>query len=128
MPPAAMAILATGIAMHNGRALRCGYFGKHQQVIVTEALRGFPLLAVLVEAGEGDVVPRAAFGFILPNRSLDAADADFSDGLWVSHDVFPPKKLRVCERFRSPVNGGNANQAHSRIFELQQEDEPQAES
>ena len=44
----------------------------------------------------------AAFGSILPCRSLDAADADFSDGLWVSHDVFPPKKLRVCERFAHP--------------------------
>ena len=52
-------------------------------------------------------MPRAAFGFITPNRSLDAAGSDFSDGFWVSHDVFPPKKLRVCERFRSPADGGN---------------------
>ena len=68
----------------------------------------FPLLAVLVEAGEGDLVPRAAFGFVPPNRSLDAAGSDFSDGFLVSHDVFPPLKLRVCERFRSPADGGNA--------------------
>ena len=72
------------LKLEDARVGLIGYFGKHQQVIVTEALRGFPLLAVLVEAGEGDVVPRAAFGFILSNRSLDSADADFSDGLWVS--------------------------------------------
>ena len=96
------------LKLEDARVGLIGYFGKHQQVIITEALRGFPLLPVLVEAGEGDLVPRAAFGFILPNRSLEAPDADFSDGLWVSSDVFPPKKLRVCERFGSPVNGGNA--------------------
>ena len=31
-------------------------------------LRGFPLLAILVEAGEGDSVPRAGGGFVPPNR------------------------------------------------------------
>ena len=46
--------------------------------------------------------------FVPPNRSLDAAGSDFSDGFLVSHDVFPPLKLRVCERFRSPADGGNA--------------------
>ena len=74
-----------------------GYFGQHQQVVATEALCGFPLFAVLVEAGEGNRVPGAAFGFVRPNRGLDATDADFSDGFRVR---FPPKKLRVCERFR----------------------------
>ena len=51
------------LKLEDARVGLIGYFGKHQQVIVTEALRGFPLLAVLVEAGEGDIVPRAAFGF-----------------------------------------------------------------
>ena len=45
------------LKLEDARVGLIGYFGKHQQVIVTEALRGFPLLSVLVEAGEGDVVP-----------------------------------------------------------------------
>ena len=32
-------------------------------------------------------------------RSLDATDPDFINGFLVSHNVFPPKELRVCERF-----------------------------
>ena len=59
------------------------------------------------EAGEGDVVPCAAFGFVRPKGSLGATDADFSNGFGVSHDVFPPENLRVCERFHSPAHGGN---------------------
>ena len=95
------------LKLEDARVGLSGHFGQCQQVVAAEALRPFPLLTVLVEAGEGDIVPRAFFGSILLYRSLDAANADFSDGLWVSHDVFPPKKLRVCERFRSPANGGN---------------------
>ena len=68
------------LKLEDARVSPIGHFGQHQQVIATKALRGFPLLAVLVEAGEGDVVPRAAFGFVWPNRSLDTSDSDFSDG------------------------------------------------
>ena len=45
------------LKLEDARVGLIGYFGKHQQVIVTEALRGFPLLSVLVEAGEGDGNP-----------------------------------------------------------------------
>ena len=56
-----------------------GHFGEQQQVVATEALRALPLIAVLVETGEGDIVPRAAVGSVRPNRSLDATDADSSE-------------------------------------------------
>ena len=44
------------LKLEDARVDPIGHFGKHQQVIATEALRGFPLLAFLVEAGEGDIV------------------------------------------------------------------------
>ena len=85
-----------------------GHFGKHQQVVAPEALRRLPFTSVgFVETREGDVVPRLLFGSVRPDRGLDATDVDFSDGFLVSHNVFPPVKLRVCECFRSPAHGGN---------------------
>ena len=56
----------------------------------TEALRVL-LNAVLVETGEGDIIPRAAYGSVRPDRSLNATDADFSKGYGVSYDGFPPE-------------------------------------
>ena len=60
-----------------------GHFRKDQQVVAPKALRALPLIAVFVEAREGDVVPRLLFGSIAPNRSLDATDPDFINGFLV---------------------------------------------
>ena len=60
------------LKLEDARVGLSGHFGQHQQVIATEALRGFPLRFVLVEAGEGDLVPRAVFGFVTPNRGLSS--------------------------------------------------------
>ena len=52
------------LKLEDARVGLIGHFRKHQQVVATEALRALPLIAVLVEAEEGDIVPRAAFGFV----------------------------------------------------------------
>ena len=85
--------------LEEARVGEVGHFRKHQQIVAPEALRALPLIAVFVEAGKGDIVPRLFVGSIAPNRSLDATDPDFINGFLVSHNVFPPKELRVCERF-----------------------------
>ena len=66
------------LKLEDARVDLIGHFRQQQQVVATEALRALPFLAVLVETGEGDVVPRAAFGSVRPNRRLDATDADLS--------------------------------------------------
>ena len=58
------------LKLKDARVSLINHFGKQQQVVATEALRALPLIAVLVETGEGNIVPRAAFGFVRPNRSL----------------------------------------------------------
>ena len=68
------------LKLEDARVGLIGHFRKHQQVIAPEALRTLPFFAVLVETGEGDIVPRGTFGVVTPNRSLDTTDADFSDG------------------------------------------------
>ena len=65
------------LKLEDARVGVIGHFGKHQQVVATEALRPLPFITVLVEAGEGDVVPHAAFGFVTPNRCLDTDQTDF---------------------------------------------------
>ena len=64
--------------LEDARVGEVGHFPKHQQIVAPEALRALPLIAVFVEPGEGDVVPRLILGAILPNCRLDATDADFS--------------------------------------------------
>ena len=49
--------------LEDTRVGQIGHFRKHQQVVATEALRALAFVAVLVETGEGDIVPCAAFGF-----------------------------------------------------------------
>ena len=49
-----------------------GHFRKHQQVVAPEAVRALPLIAVFVETGKGDIVPRLFVGSIAPNRGLSS--------------------------------------------------------
>ena len=56
------------------------HFGHQRQVIPTEAGGILPLVAVLVEPTDGDVVPRSVLGFVLPDRGTDATEADLVDG------------------------------------------------
>ena len=72
------------LKLEDARVGLIGHFRKQQQVVATETLRALPLIAVLVEAGKGDIVPRAVVSFVQPNRSLDATDAEFRDGFGVS--------------------------------------------
>ena len=76
------------LKLEDARVGLIGHFRQYQQVVASEALRRLPLIAVLVEAAEGDVVPRAVDGFVSPDCSLDGADSDFSNGFRVIHDVF----------------------------------------
>ena len=66
------------------------HFRKHQQVVVPEALRTLPLIAVFVKTREGDVVPGLLIGSVALYRSFDAPNPDFINGFLVSHFVFPP--------------------------------------
>ena len=85
--------------LEDARVGLIGRFRKHQQVVAPEALRALLLIALFVEPREGDVVPGLVFGSVAPNCRFDAPDSDFINGFLVSHHVFPPKELRVCERF-----------------------------
>ena len=60
--------------LEEARVGEVGHFRKHQQIVAPEALRALPLIAVFVETGKGDIVPRLFVGSIAPNRSLDATD------------------------------------------------------
>ena len=62
--------------LEEARVGEVGHFRKHQQIVAPEALRTLPLIAVFVEAGKGDIVPRLFVGSIAPNRSLDATDPE----------------------------------------------------
>ena len=95
-PPEAPGVLLLPEAARMGEV---GHFRKHQQIVAPEAVRTLPLIALFVEPREGDVVPGLVFGSVAPNGRFDAPDSDFINGFLVSHDVFPPKELRVCERF-----------------------------
>ena len=52
------------------------HFGQQQQVVATERIGGFPDVAVLVEAVEGDVVTNASFRIVSPDRGLDVPEPD----------------------------------------------------
>lgn len=55
-----------------------GDLGGQRQIGAAEAVRVAPLVVrVLVEPGEGHVVARPRLGRVLPNRRLDASQADF---------------------------------------------------
>ena len=54
-----------------------GGLGDGQQLVAAKACRRFPFLAVLVVAGQRDVVPRPVVGLVGPDRGLDATEADF---------------------------------------------------
>lgn len=56
--------------------------GDQQQVIPPEAISGLPLFdaPIMKEASEGGVVADTALCRVLPNSSLDGAEADFVDG------------------------------------------------
>jgi len=53
---------------------------QQQQVVTTEAVGGFPLLAILVDAGDGDVEAGAVLGLILPDGGFDGTETDFMNG------------------------------------------------
>ncbi len=79
---------------------------KRQHVIATKAACGLPSLAVLVAAGERDVVMFARRVFVLPDGRLESADADFVNWLFF-RCVFHFSLRSVLERFvftRSQTN------------------------
>jgi len=57
-----------------------GDFFDQRQFVAAEAVRRFPLVAVLVKTADGDIVPNAVLGFVRPDRGLDPAQADFVNG------------------------------------------------
>lgn len=48
-----------------------------QQILPTEAIGGFPLLAILVDSAHGDVESGAVVGLVFPDGSLDEAKSNF---------------------------------------------------
>jgi hypothetical protein len=56
------------------------HFAQQQQVIAPEGIGGFPIVAVFVEAGEGDVVTNASFGVVSPDCGFDKAEPDLVYG------------------------------------------------
>ena len=74
--------------LEEARVGEVGHFRKDQQIVASEAVPALPLIAVFVETGKGDIVPRLFVGSIAPNRSLDATDPDFINGFLVSYNVF----------------------------------------
>ena len=59
-----------------------GHFPKHQQVVAPEALRTLPLIALFVEAREGDVVPRLILGAFFQTVALTRPIRISSTGFW----------------------------------------------
>src|SRR5690606_1725713 len=70
----------------DARVRQIGDLGQDQQVVAAEALGGLPVVAVLVDALEGDVVPGRSAGLVLPDGGLDGADSNFRYGFGVCHD------------------------------------------
>ncbi len=70
---------------------------QERQIVSTEAGGVFPLVTILVEPGEGDVVPGAVLGVVLPDGGLDAAQTHFMDGLLLGHGRVPFRKQRRIE-------------------------------
>ena len=56
------------------------HLGEQQQIVAAEALGLLPVVTVLVEPGDGHVVPGADGRLVLPDRGLDRPEADFMDG------------------------------------------------
>jgi len=81
-----------------------GDLGQDQEVVAAEAGSGLPLVAVLVEAGKGGVVPHTGLCVVLPDGGLDRADSDFNGFLLVCHCEI---SFFGLERFRSLGIGGN---------------------
>ena len=57
-----------------------GNFDQQRKVITAKARRVLPVVTVLVDATDRDVVPRAVLGFVGPDGSADAAETDFVNG------------------------------------------------
>ena len=72
--------LAALLKFEHPRVRLIGRFRQDQEVVTTEGLCRLPLLAIFVEAGEGDGVAGAAFDVVGLDGSLDGADADFRKG------------------------------------------------
>src|SRR5205807_1368 len=58
------------------------HLGQDEQVVTTEAVGRFPLVAILVDAGDGDVEPGAVLGPVLPDGGLHGTDTDFMNWLY----------------------------------------------
>src|ERR1039458_4668508 len=72
--------LLLGLRMNPGVCL-IRNLAQQQQVVPAERVGGLPVVAVFVDAAEGDVVANAAFSFVFPDRSLDVAEPDLVYGL-----------------------------------------------
>ena len=59
------------------------HFAQQQEVVTTERIGGLPLVAVFVEAAEGDVVANATFGVVFPDGGLEMAEPDFIYGFFL---------------------------------------------
>ncbi len=56
------------------------HFGQHRQVVTAKVRRFLPDVTILVEPADGDVVPQAGLGLVLPHASLDQSETDLVDG------------------------------------------------
>ncbi len=74
------------LELEDARVHGVGHLGEKQEVVPAEALGALSIVAVLVEALECDVLPRAACAFVPPNCRLDAADSEFRNWYLVCHD------------------------------------------
>ena len=63
--------------LEDARVGEVGHFRKHQQIVAPEAVRALLLIAVFVEAREGDVVPGLVFGSVAPNCQISRARFGF---------------------------------------------------
>ena len=58
-----------------------GDLGDEGKFFAAETGRGLPFVAVFVKPSDGDIVARAVVRFVCPDGRLDAAHADFVNGL-----------------------------------------------
>ena len=70
--------------LEEARVGEVGHFRKHQQIVAPEALRTLPLIAVFVEAGKGDIVPRLFVGSIAQIVALTRPIRISSTGFWLA--------------------------------------------
>ena len=77
-------VLVLGVAallnFEDPRVRLIGHFRQNQQVVAAAGLGRLPLITVLVEAREGDVVPGDPADPVFPNRRLDGSDPEFGCG------------------------------------------------